>query len=66
MAIVGFLFVRESMRFEDKAAVLYWVLWPIQIIIPYAFLSTALRHGVFGHGVFATWPDLKPVTEPRH
>ena len=61
MAIVGLLFVRESMRFEDKAAVLYWVLWPIQMIIPYAFLSTALRHGLF-----AAYPDVKPSTSSRH
>lgn len=61
MAIVGLLFVRESMRFEDKAAVLYWVLWPIQLIIPYAFLSTSFRHGLF-----AAYPDVKPATSSSH
>lgn len=61
MAVVALLFVRESMRFEDKAAVLYWLLWPIQMIIPYAFFSTAFRHGIF-----ATYPDVKPVTTPQH
>jgi hypothetical protein len=61
IAVVALLFVRESMRFEDKAAVLYWLLWPIQMIIPYAFLSTALRHGIF-----ATYPAIKPVTAPQH
>ena len=61
MAIIGLMFVRESMRFEDKAAVLYWVLWPIQMIIPYAFLTTALRHGLF-----AAYPDVKPSASPSH
>lgn len=61
MAIVGLMFVRESMRFEDKAAVLYWLLWPIQLIIPYAFLSTSFRHGLF-----AAFPALKPDTSPAH
>lgn len=61
MAIIGLLFVRESMRFEDKAAVLYWLLWPIQLVIPYAFLSTAIRHGLF-----AAYPDIKPSTAQRH
>ena len=61
MAVVALLFVRESMRFEDKAAVLYWLLWPIQMVIPYAFLSTALRHGLF-----AAYPAVKPVTSERH
>ena len=61
MAVVGLMFVGESMRFQDKAAVLYWLLWPIQMVIPYAFLSTALRHGLF-----AVYPDLKPVTAAAH
>lgn len=51
-------FVMQSMEFEDRAAVLYWLLWPIQIIIPYALITTALRHGAF-----AIWPALKPMPE---
>ena len=39
-------------------AVLYWLLWPIQMIIPYALISTALRHLAF-----AIWPGLKPAAE---
>lgn len=61
MAVIGLLFVRESMRFEDKAAVLYWLLWPLQLVIPYAFLSTSVRHGLF-----ALYPAAKPSTTPRH
>ncbi len=55
MAIIACMFIQQSMEFSDRAAVLYWLLWPIQLIIPYALFSTGLRHGVF-----ALWPDLKP------
>ncbi len=55
MAWVAVLFIRQSMEFQDRAAVLYWLLWPIQIVIPYALASTGLRHGLF-----ALWPGLKP------
>lgn len=56
MAIIAILFIQQSMEFSDRAAVLYWLLWPIQLIIPYALLSTGLRHGAF-----ALWPGLKPA-----
>ena len=56
LAVVAVLFIQQSMEFQDRAAVLYWLLWPIQLIIPYALLSTGLRHGAF-----AVWPDLKPA-----
>ena len=55
MAVIALMFIQQSMAFQDRAAVLYWLLWPIQIVIPYAFVSTGLRHGIF-----AVWPDLKP------
>lgn len=55
MAYVAVLFIQQSMEYQDRAAVLYWLLWPIQIIIPYALASTAIRHGIF-----AIWPMLKP------
>ncbi len=56
--VFGVFFVLQSLEYKEKAAVLYWQLWPIQMVIPYAFFSTAIRHGVF-----ALWPDLKPVAE---
>ena len=56
LAVVALQFIQQSMEFEDRAAVLYWLLWPIQIVIPYALASTALRHGIF-----AGWPMLKPA-----
>ena len=58
VAWFGVSFVLQSMEFQDRAAVLYWLLWPIQIVIPYALISTALRHAAF-----AIWPDLKPKPE---
>lgn len=56
MAVIAILFIEQSMEFKDRAAVLYWLLWPIQLIIPYALFSTGVRHGTF-----ALWPDLKPA-----
>lgn len=56
MAVIAILFIQQSMEFSDRAAVLYWLLWPIQLIIPYALLSTGIRHGAF-----ARWPALKPT-----
>ena len=58
MAWFGINFVMQSMEYQDRAAVLYWLLWPIQLIIPYALVSTAIRHAAF-----AIWPDLKPKPE---
>lgn len=55
VGIFAILYVRETMITGERAAVLYWYVWPIQLVIPYAFLSSALRHIAF-----AIWPDLKP------
>lgn len=56
MAVIAIMFIQQSMEFNDRAAVLYWLLWPIQLIIPYALCSTGIRHGAF-----ARWPALKPA-----
>lgn len=61
MAVVGAMFVAESMKYSDRAAVLYWLLWPIQIVIPYALTTTAIRHGIF-----ALWPDTRPSGSRSH
>lgn len=57
MAWVAVQFVQQSFLFNDKAAVIYWPLWPIQLIIPYALCSSAVRHLIF-----AVWPTLKPAS----
>lgn len=54
-AAVAWSFVSISMQAQDRAPVFYFVVWPLQIIIPYAFASCAVKHGVF-----ALRPDLKP------
>ena len=36
-----------SMEAGDKAPVLYFVLWPLQVVIPYAFASAAIKHLIF-------------------
>jgi len=53
--VVGIQYLGTSIDSNDLAEVLYIPLWPIQLVLPYAFFSSALRHAVF-----AVWPDLKP------
>ena len=55
-AVVAWSFVAVSMEAQDRAPVFYFVVWPLQIIIPYAFVSCALKHGIF-----ALRPELKPT-----
>lgn len=52
---VALSFVQVSMELKDRAPVLYFVLWPLQMIIPYAFASAAIKHWIF-----ALSPSLKP------
>ena len=53
--VVGIQYLGTSIDSNDLAEVLYIPLWPIQLVLPYAFFSSALRHATF-----AVWPDLKP------
>lgn len=55
-AYVAWTFVEVSMEAKDRAPVLYFVVWPLQLIIPYAFASAGVKHLVF-----AARPDLKPA-----
>ncbi len=55
LTVIAGMYISDTFINEDRAAVLYWPLWPIQLVIPYAFLSSALRHLAF-----AIWPDMKP------
>ncbi|WP_457649345.1 TRAP transporter small permease [Profundibacter sp.] len=52
-------FVIESYRFNDKAEVLYFPLWPLQAVFPYAFASASFKHIVY---LFD--PELKKLAEP--
>lgn len=56
MAWAGYLFVRGSYEFGETASTLGWQTWPIQIILPLAFLLGGIRH--LSRGVF---PRLSPV-----
>jgi TRAP-type C4-dicarboxylate transport system permease small subunit len=51
-------FVRSSAALGERGMAIPIVVWPIQLILPWMFFSSALRHLCF-----ATWPELKP--EPK-
>ena len=53
-AYVAWTFVTQSMDSQDKAPVLYFVVWPLQLVIPYAFISAGVKHAIF-----AFQPELK-------
>jgi len=53
-AYVAWTFVTQSMDSQDKAPVLYFVVWPLQLVIPYAFISAGVKHLIF-----AWQPELK-------
>ncbi|MCV6584833.1 MAG: TRAP transporter small permease subunit [Marinibacterium sp.] len=40
-------FVMESRSFSDRVPVVNILLWPVQIIVPYALVSSALKHLLF-------------------
>ncbi|WP_164660228.1 TRAP transporter small permease [Tropicibacter sp. Alg240-R139] len=54
---VAVTFVQISYEAGDKAPVLYFALWPLQLVIPYAFFSAGLKHLIF-----ALKPSLKHFT----
>ena len=55
MGVIASQYLFDTYTNGDRAAVLYWQLWPIQLTLPYAFYSCALRHLAFAYR-----PDLKP------
>lgn len=56
-AWVAWTFVAVSLDSGDKAPVLYFPLWPLQLVIPYAFVSAGVKHLLMG-----LRPDLKPAS----
>lgn len=58
LAGIAAIYVSDTIASQDRAAVLYILLWPIQLVLPYAFFSCSLRHLIF-----AIQPALKPVNE---
>lgn len=59
-AYIAWTFVVVSFEAGDKAPVLYFVVWPLQLIIPYAFLSAGTKHLIF-----SLRPDLKKRATER-
>lgn len=55
LGLVAVWFVVQSAEYGDKAAIFLFPLWPIQLVMPYAFFSCAVRHLAF-----ALHPELKP------
>jgi len=58
LGVVATMYIMDTYANGDRAAVLYWPLWPIQLILPYAFFASGLRHLAFG-----LMPALKPGPE---
>ena len=56
-AYVALTFVVISAEAGDRAPVLYFTLWPLQLVLPYAFASAGVKHIIF-----AIQPGLKPAT----
>jgi TRAP-type C4-dicarboxylate transport system permease small subunit len=55
LGVIATLYIGDTYANGDRAAVLYWPLWPVQLILPYAFYASSLRYLAF-----FTYPGLKP------
>lgn len=55
LAWYAFLFVQETFQVGERSMTLQIAIWPIQAVLPYAFVSAAVRHVAF-----AFRPDLRP------
>ncbi len=51
----GVVFVRQAIEYGDLARTIRVPLWIIELVVPYAMGSTALRYLIY-----ARWPALKP------
>ena len=54
-AWIGVHYVLEAREFEDMARIIDIPLWYLNLVVPYAFATTALRHALF-----AFFPALRP------
>ena len=57
-AVVAVEFVQNAILYGDLARTIKIPLWIIELVVPYAFASTALRYAVFAFN-----PTLKPAEE---
>jgi TRAP-type C4-dicarboxylate transport system permease small subunit len=53
---LGVDIVLETWRLGEVSPVLGNPVWPVQLIVPLAFVIASLRHGLY-----ALWPGLRPV-----
>jgi TRAP-type C4-dicarboxylate transport system permease small subunit len=56
LAWVAWRVVAETIELDDRSVVLRWAVWPIQLVLPLAFVIGTLRHGLY-----ALWPEHRPV-----
>lgn len=54
-AWIGVHYVLEAREFEDMARIIDIPLWYLNLVVPYAFATTALRYALF-----ALYPALRP------
>jgi TRAP-type C4-dicarboxylate transport system permease small subunit len=53
-------FVLESRTFADRVPVVNILLWPVQIVVPYALISAGLKHLIFAWNP-ATKAEMKVI-----
>lgn len=57
----GIDFVKSSYDLGERGMAIPILVWPIQLILPWMFFSSAMRHLVF-----FGWPALKPAPKLEH
>lgn len=50
--------VRETYELDERSVALRLVVWPVQSVLPIAFLLAFLRHACYG-----IWPSLRPAEQ---
>ena len=56
LGVYAVAFVQSSAELGERGMAIPIKVWPIQLILPWMFFSSALRHLVF-----AAWPPLRPA-----
>ncbi len=56
LGVYAYEFVKSAYNLGERGMAIPIKTWPIQLILPWMFFSSALRHAFF-----AIWPALRPV-----
>jgi C4-dicarboxylate transporter DctQ subunit len=56
LAWYSYQFVLSSAKLGERGMAIPILVWPIQVVLPWMFFSSALRHLAF-----AGWPELRPA-----